>query len=104
MRDVAAISPIIKGMRTQKTASVSAADICWPLGVARDERSPTLCHQMRRAWVLNQETTVERLRCLKVRVKQGCLWFTSFTNEVTPVTGAIARFSNSLAALLLLTG
>jgi hypothetical protein len=35
---------------------------------------------------------------------KGVWWFSSFTNMVTHATGAIARFSNSLAALLILAG
>jgi penicillin-binding protein 1C len=34
-------------------ASVSQADICWPLGLAYDPSKPGLCHEKRAAWVLN---------------------------------------------------
>lgn len=34
-------------------ASVSEAEICWPLGLAFDPAHADLCHQKRTAWVLN---------------------------------------------------
>jgi len=53
-RDIAAILPSIKGVRPPKPSAVTAADICWPLGSVRDDRTPQLCHQLRRAWVINE--------------------------------------------------
>jgi penicillin-binding protein 1C len=34
-------------------SSVTEAEICWPLGLAFDPTHPDLCHQKRKAWVLN---------------------------------------------------
>ena len=34
-------------------ASVTQADICWPLGTAFDPAKPDLCHDKREAWVLD---------------------------------------------------
>lgn len=34
-------------------ASVSSADICWPLGLVFDAAAPELCHRKFTAWVLN---------------------------------------------------
>jgi penicillin-binding protein 1C len=34
-------------------ASVSEAQICWPLGTAYDPAKPALCHEKRSAWILN---------------------------------------------------
>jgi len=34
-------------------ASVSEVDICWPLGLALDPARPAVCHQKRKAWVLD---------------------------------------------------
>ncbi len=34
-------------------ASVTEAEICWPLGLAYDAEKPDLCHQKHHAWILN---------------------------------------------------
>ncbi len=52
-RDIAAILPTVKGVRAPRPSTVSATDICWPLGVAREQVPANLCHQTRRAWVIN---------------------------------------------------
>ena len=54
--------------------------------------------------LLNLETVVDRYRCLKVRMNKSVWWINTFTNMVAYATGAIARFSNAQAALLLLAG
>ncbi len=38
---------------TPPPASVSQIDICWPLGAAFDPAHPGLCHDKRRAWILD---------------------------------------------------
>ncbi len=42
------------GEPINQPASVSAAEICWPLGVEFDPSQPDLCHRKHRAWVLDQ--------------------------------------------------
>ena len=55
-RDIAAILPASRGVRAVRPASVMAVDICWPLGLQRDVVPDALCHQLRRAWTLNEVT------------------------------------------------
>jgi penicillin-binding protein 1C len=43
----------IDAIATPPPASVSSADICWPLGVAYDPAHPELCARKMQAWVLN---------------------------------------------------
>ncbi len=38
---------------TKKPANVSTALICWPLGLAYQPERKSLCHQRRRAWIVN---------------------------------------------------
>lgn len=55
-RDIAAILPPSRDVRRPRPASVTAVDICWPLGLQRELVPTVLCHQTRRAWSLNGAT------------------------------------------------
>ncbi|MDR2113225.1 MAG: penicillin-binding protein 1C [Candidatus Accumulibacter sp.] len=51
--------------RRAPPASVTQARVCWPLGTRADALPPALCHQERRAWLLNgvaPPTFADRLR------------------------------------------
>ena len=52
-KDIAAILPVSKHTRRAHPASVAAASICWPLGLAEDMTPVPLCHTTRKAWTLN---------------------------------------------------
>ena len=45
--------PARGGRHAPRPASVSAVDICWPLGGAADATDPALCRQRRTAWALD---------------------------------------------------
>jgi penicillin-binding protein 1C len=109
-RDIAAILPIVKGVRAPRPSSVTAADICWPLGVVRDPLTPNLCHQSRRAWVINDvapptlpdrgqvaslRETIHIDTKTKLRVNAVCATIDSST-----LTSEVARWPSHLSAWL----
>ncbi|MDR1936456.1 MAG: penicillin-binding protein 1C [Candidatus Accumulibacter sp.] len=51
--DIFAAVDEARAPRRTPPASVTQARVCWPLGTRADELPPALCHQERRAWLLN---------------------------------------------------
>lgn len=45
--------PVASASATAPPATVNEIDICWPLGLAFDEKHPELCQQRHRAWTLD---------------------------------------------------
>ncbi|HSC81617.1 MAG TPA: penicillin-binding protein 1C [Chitinolyticbacter sp.] len=54
LKDIVAALPGVTGARRGvRPTSVTAAQICWPLGLTRAATDPTQCHELRTAWLLN---------------------------------------------------
>jgi len=47
------VEQLATGSRIKQTSSVTKKIICWPLGGLETETKPSLCHQKKQAWVLN---------------------------------------------------
>jgi penicillin-binding protein 1C len=87
LRDDGALSAARLGARP---ATVAARDICWPLGVVKEETDARHCHQVRRAWVLHDAappTLPDRAR--QASLREAVLVDAASGARVTPTCAAV---------------